>query len=60
MTMFQRKAVKRELDRQNEAADAHADRLVGTVQQSKWTAALLILVVFAAIAGVVALVWALL
>lgn len=58
MTMFQRKGIrdiKEEMDRQNTAADAGADRLLDKLKASKWTAVLLL-----AVAGiVVAVLWSL-
>ncbi|MGH8685104.1 MAG: hypothetical protein ACREUM_07115 [Nitrosospira sp.] len=44
MTMSQRKRIKEEMDRQNAAADAGADRLLDKLRASKWTGALLLAV----------------
>jgi hypothetical protein len=42
MTMYQRNRIKEEIDRQNAAADADADRLLDKLRASKWTAAILL------------------
>lgn len=45
MTMFQRKRIriiKEEMEKQNAAADASADRLLDKLKASKWTAAVLV------------------
>lgn len=54
MTMFQRKAVKKEMGQQNEAADAHADGFLMKLIESKWTGAICLI----AGLGIVALVLA--
>ena len=44
MTMFQRKRIriiKEELEKQNAAVDASADKLLDKLKASKWTAAVL-------------------
>lgn len=45
MTMFQRKRIriiKEEMEKQNAAIDASADRLLDKLKASKWTAAMLL------------------
>jgi hypothetical protein len=42
MTMYQRNRLKEEIDRQNAAAEADADRLLDKLRSSKWTAAILL------------------
>ncbi|BCT67984.1 MULTISPECIES: hypothetical protein [unclassified Nitrosospira] len=45
MTMFQRKRIriiKEELEKQNAAVDASADKLLDKLKASKWTAAVLL------------------
>ena len=42
MTMYQRNRIKEEINRQNTAADASADRLLDKLKASKWTAAILL------------------
>ena len=45
MTMFQRKRIriiKEEMEKQNAAIDASADRLLDKLKASKWTAAVLL------------------
>ncbi len=42
MTQFQRKRIKEEIERQNAAADAGADRLLDRLRASKWTGAILL------------------
>jgi uncharacterized membrane protein len=42
MTMYQRNRIKEEINRQNAAADADADRLLDKLRSSKWTAAILL------------------
>jgi hypothetical protein len=45
MTMFQRKRIriiKEEMEKQNAAVDASADRLLDKLKASKWTAAMLL------------------
>lgn len=55
MTEFQRKRIRDEINRQNAAADAGADRLLDKLKASKWTALLLL-----AVAGIViAVLWSL-
>ncbi|MDQ3185987.1 MAG: hypothetical protein M3Q16_05900 [Pseudomonadota bacterium] len=59
MTMFQRKRIRdiqEEMDRQNAAADAGADRLLDKLKASKWTAGALLL---GAAAVVIIVLWSL-
>jgi hypothetical protein len=42
MTMFQRKRIKEEMERQHALAEAGADSLLGKLKASKWTAAILL------------------
>ncbi|WP_025039861.1 hypothetical protein [Nitrosospira briensis] len=53
MTMFQRKRIriiKEELEKQNAAVDASADKLLDKLKASKWTAVVLLGAVLLAIA----------
>jgi hypothetical protein len=57
MTMFQRKRIriiKEEMEKQNAAVDASADKLLDKLKASKWTAAVLLL---GAALFVIALLW---
>jgi uncharacterized membrane protein len=56
MTMYQRNRIKEEIDRQNAAADASADRLLAKLSASKWTAAILL----ACAAVLIVILWSLL
>ena len=56
MTMYQRNRIKEEINRQNAAADANADRLLGKLSASKWTAAILL----ACAAVLIIILWSLL
>ena len=53
MTMYQRNRIKEEIERQNAAADANADRLLDKLRASKWTAGILLasVVILIVIAG---------
>ena len=42
MTMYQRNRIKEEIDKQNAAADAGADKLLDKLKASKWTGAILL------------------
>lgn len=42
MTKFQRERIKEEIERQNAAADAGADKLLDKLKASKWTGAVLL------------------
>lgn len=44
MTQFQRNRIKEEIERQNAAADAGADRLLDKLRASKWTGAILLVI----------------
>jgi hypothetical protein len=56
MTMYQRNRIKEEIDRQNAAADADADRLLDKLKASKWTAVILL----ASIVVLIVILWSLL
>ncbi|PTR10830.1 hypothetical protein C8R32_101360 [Nitrosospira sp. Nsp5] len=44
MTQFQRKRIKEEIEKQNAAVDAGADRFLDKLRASKWTGAILLAV----------------
>ena len=56
MTMYQRNRIKEEIERQNAAADANADRLLDKLRASKWTAGILL----ASVVILIVILWSLL